>query len=920
MVNKIISAIFIYIFSLLATPTIFAQSVSITSPTSSGTFQTTNSSITLSGSVSASSLTWDNVNTPYGSPITFSGSTWTSGSIELKPGTNEILITAIQNGRTATAKLVVTRTLSGPNITNIRAAATSVPMYNKYEVKFDVQTVADNYLFTYNPAPPPGLTPKIGVTVEALITTPSGKTVVQPAFHSTETTMYGNPIDKNLYFSQSAAEFWAVRYSPQALGTHQVSLRVTDASGTKTVSAGSFTATNPVLDGFIGVSKDDWRYFEYSNGKIYWPLGPAWGWNYAQYAGTGHSFERPWMAGYGAFSTNFARWISSSEQGGNEGVKTIFSYDVRYPGHELSYPLFYPTGYRIWLPDWGTEESLFYARFKPNTDYQVKFRVKTENLAGPRNNSYPWGLTIKMHGFISHLETIDTFEKEVRSNLKLIDHIQTNRDWHTIISTIRTGNSASNGISIFLDNVTAGMAYVDELSVREKFSNGTLGGELIRNPKADQHTYVEHRPMAFFDWQLSEGEKYGIVFKYVVHDKNDWIFNRIRGSDGAWVPLNTPGAGYYLPENTKSIWLLQQWYRYLAARLGHSTSVHSWELNNEGTPDGVNHWTTTQNFARYMHQNDAHPHLANTSFWCCWRPNFWKDKVNYPDVDHADLHMYTTGGIAGDFSYDIAKGMIDTSTIIRNDSVGVPTILAETGLSGAASTQIQVTNPGIYFHNFLWTGLHPGALFSPNYWFKSHMNYISRLEISKAFYQFIKDVDLNKGGYSELNQTVSNSKLRVVGQKNITKGKVLLWVQNDDYTWKKYMDGVRTYQSGTITFNMGSGSKSYTIETWNTNTGVVSKTESRSSDGSGNLSIPINSLGGTIAFKVYGPGGPSPTPTTATKPGDANGDNKVDETDYGIWRTNYNQTKTGGVSIGDFNQNGKVEGLDYVIWRNNYGK
>jgi chitodextrinase len=62
-----------------------------------------------------------------------------------------------------------------------------------------------------------------------------------------------------------------------------------------------------------------------------------------------------------------------------------------------------------------------------------------------------------------------------------------------------------------------------------------------------------------------------------------------------------------------------------------------------------------------------------------------------------------------------------------------------------------------------------------------------------------------------------------------------------------------------------------------------------------------------------------PSPTATAKPGDANGDGKVDDADYAIWRTNYNQTKSGGASIGDFNNNGKVEGLDYVIWRNNVG-
>jgi outer membrane protein assembly factor BamB len=65
---------------------------------------------------------------------------------------------------------------------------------------------------------------------------------------------------------------------------------------------------------------------------------------------------------------------------------------------------------------------------------------------------------------------------------------------------------------------------------------------------------------------------------------------------------------------------------------------------------------------------------------------------------------------------------------------------------------------------------------------------------------------------------------------------------------------------------------------------------------------------------------PTLTPTPNRKPGDANGDGKVDDSDYAIWRTNYNQTKTGGATIGDFNNNGKVEGLDYVVWLTNYGK
>jgi hypothetical protein len=61
------------------------------------------------------------------------------------------------------------------------------------------------------------------------------------------------------------------------------------------------------------------------------------------------------------------------------------------------------------------------------------------------------------------------------------------------------------------------------------------------------------------------------------------------------------------------------------------------------------------------------------------------------------------------------------------------------------------------------------------------------------------------------------------------------------------------------------------------------------------------------------------SPTPNLKPGDANGDGKVDGLDYVIWLNNYGTTTTDGASKGDFNNDGKVDGLDYVIWLNNYG-
>ena len=64
---------------------------------------------------------------------------------------------------------------------------------------------------------------------------------------------------------------------------------------------------------------------------------------------------------------------------------------------------------------------------------------------------------------------------------------------------------------------------------------------------------------------------------------------------------------------------------------------------------------------------------------------------------------------------------------------------------------------------------------------------------------------------------------------------------------------------------------------------------------------------------------PSPTPTPTIKPGDANGDNLVNETDFTIWLSHFGQAISGVIN-GDFNGDGHVDGVDYTIWLNNYGK
>jgi len=808
--------------------------------------------------------------------------------------------------------------VNAQSISNIVAGSNSIPVYSKYEVRFNVGTTAKYPFFQYDESPPSGIMAKIGVTVEGVITAPSGKVSRQPAFFTNEVLRTGS--GSGMRFEETGKSYWAVRFSPQESGVHGVTLSVRDASGIVTQTAGSFTATSPTKDGFVGVSKNDTRYFEFSNGKLFWPIGPAWGDDYAKYVGTGQNLERPWMAGNGTYSTNWARWKSSAEQFGNEGIKTRLNWREHAPGSELSYELFYPEGYRMWLTFWLDE--MFGLRLKNGFRYQVKLTFKTVGVAGPRNAALPYGFVVKAFtpDIMWNNHTQDQFDAALRdpqSQVVIADHVKGSNDWQTLTGTF-TANSDWNNIYLYLDNVTGGQVYVDEFSMKEILPDGSFGGEQVRNPKADMHTYAESRSAAYFDWQLEQGEANGVYFKYVVHDKNDWIQAHLKSTG----EFSDVGDGYYQDENTKARWLLRQWYRYLAARYGYSTAVHSWELNNEGPPnqnDGTNpptsvHWRTAQAFAKFMHQIDSHPHLATTSFWCCWRPEFWGNDTLFPDIDYADLHEYTSSTLTagGNYSEDMAEFVTRLSATTWASQVGKPVVIGETGITDSLDTNnmsslLRLANPGIWYHNILWAQLHPGSAFVPNYWFFEHLSQISRETISRPFYLFIKDLDVNKGGYVDAAANTTNTNLRAIGQKNPSKNAAYLWIQNKDHTWKKYMDGIRTSYSGTIKLNLNPNIL-YKVDWWNTTTGAVASTQIIQANNAGEVSLSVGSLADDVAVKI----------SSVVKFGDANSDGKVDGIDYVIWLNHYGQNVSSS-AVGDFNSDNRVDGIDYVVWLNNYG-
>ncbi len=850
-----------------------------------------------------------------------------------------------------------------------------IPKYEKFELTFQVQTTAQNLQLPYDPAPPAGVKAGEGISVEGLFTPDNWQTVYTlPGFYFQDFEYQVKSSQDWLY--PTGNFFWKIRFSPPKEGNWQYKISVTDREGRSESQIGNFTVVSSENKGFIRVSKTDSRYFQHENGDYFPGLGynmnfnhiswdnPVLGntGNFKKMGENGIQLIRLWLSQWAIYGSMWGPWRSAMKGSEYDGL----SLDYAYPGSEVSMKLSWPDNPGMFL-GWMKKSPAV----KRNTNYHLLVRYfLPKPLQGPRIDGYPYGLVARIGGWMA--ESLSQISDpcavrvpyswgqpacQIVSNYATASPLGSNNlpQWSTFEGSFNSGNKDfMDYFYLTLENVMSpddnhgSTAYIDLVEIREDLGNGQYGPNLISKPWLAQHLYFDQRQAFAFDKVVELAAQNGVYLRPVILEKNDWIFNRIQ-NDGTITnnPSNNNFYGNWRNVN-RMRWLQQAWWRYLQARWGYSPNIHSWELLNEGDPYNGLHYTLADEFAKYMHQFKPNDHLATTSFWHSFPTlPFWQNS-NYPNLDFADVHLYVASGsgvrlrvdkptngatitIANpeDF-YDTALQTQQLSLQIgafQPYGVAKPVIRGETGFTpaggkvGGLDDEIATKDTqGLWLHNYLWGQINAGGLLEA-YWYENYHIYNKNFDHRREFgnyYRFIKDIPLNNGHYQDVGATVSEPNLRVWGQKDLVNGKAHLWLANKNHTWKNVVDGVTmTPITSTVTISGFKANTTYSLEWWNTYTGVVDNTLSPktiTSDSHGNLVLSVNNLTTDLAVKIGAPVSPSPTPSSSPSPAcqaDVDGNKTVNFLDLKQVLGKYGTTCTACPE--DLNKDGEVNGADLVV-------
>ncbi|MBI5684897.1 MAG: hypothetical protein HZC54_07440 [Verrucomicrobia bacterium] len=115
------------------------------------------------------------------------------------------------------------------------------------------------------------------INVQAVVETPSGRTEKVPAFFWQDFTSVAIGETEEILLPKRCSP-WRLYYRPREVGVHKLHVLAQDKTGVRRTPDHKLEVTDSNRKGFLRVSKNDPRFFEFDNGESYFGIGPS-GWS-----------------------------------------------------------------------------------------------------------------------------------------------------------------------------------------------------------------------------------------------------------------------------------------------------------------------------------------------------------------------------------------------------------------------------------------------------------------------------------------------------------------------------------------------------------------------------------------------------------------------------------------------------------------
>ena len=607
-------------------------------------------------------------------------------------------------------------------IGSIVLLSTSVPRYGKFEVAFTISTTATNFYFPYDPAAP---YKESGVTVDMLITAPSGVTKTAPCF-------YYQPVDANL--TPVGQADWRCRYSPETIGTWRYRVKLIDAIGMAESAEQTFNVIASNSHGFVRVSPTDSRYFEFDDGTPFLTplINVEWGGPL-----NGLDLIRTTLAKWGANGVRFVRWFPTGE-GGNPYI-VPFGDDLKV--------------------SWGFGPAWSKVEADPGTGNQFTFApyyYTNQTVKAVKSARYRLSFRAKVTGNKVLRPQLGNTTIEIRASAWQTYTIETTSTDTELTAWLHDGYSEN-------DN-TPGTIRINAITLqRNESGQGSWGPNLLSRGNPDTYQYVDQVGAARLDEVMRLSEQAGVYHKLTLFHKNDALLGEMN-ADGT-ITTTWDINNFYSQEGAVPRWLQKAYARYFVARWAYSTALHSLELGNENMLT-TESYEAAYSVLGYVRAIEPRRILLTNSFWGYFVDPYWLSSKYGPLMDYVDKHWYARFG-----SQDnelVSTTFDDTAANVRECqkrfteyrswyTLNKPVVRGETGVwqPGTVDPLNLGNGAATYYHKQVWAQMGDQC---GGEWYTDYLDTHYLWGEYLRYEQFLQGEPLTNGRYVDAGSTPARSR------------------------------------------------------------------------------------------------------------------------------------------------------------------